>query len=110
MEKSSKNCCLDDMRKLTRYRTLDPIEIGRRLLAIREAEEMQSGDFARSVGIDPSSYSKIEQGNKALKMEMGYVVAETYGVTMDYIYRGRLSDLPEKIAEHLRQKRKADDT
>ena len=109
MDISSKYGSLIVMAESNKTTSLDPIAIGKRLLAIREAENLQSGDFARSIGVDPSSYSKIEHGNKALNMEMGNMVAETYGVTMDFIYRGRLTDLPEKIAEHLRQKRKGTD-
>lgn len=103
MEISSKPRILRRMEPTNRNTRIDPVGIGERLRAIRESEQMQSGEFALSVGIDPSSYSKIEQGKKALKMEMGYQVAERYGVTMDFIYRGRLNDLPQKLAEHLRQ-------
>ncbi|MFD2855387.1 helix-turn-helix domain-containing protein [Seohaeicola zhoushanensis] len=83
--------------------------MGARLRIVREALGLSSGDFARSVGIDPSSYSKIESGNKPLKMDMGFAIAEAYGVTMDYLYRGRLTDLPDRVAEHLRQTLKGQD-
>lgn len=89
-----------------RIAKLDAAQIAKRLRIVRQALGVTSGDFARSIGVDPSSYSKIEAGAKPLKMEMGFAVAETYGVTMDYLYRGLESDLPAKIAAHLRQTRK----
>ena len=82
---------------------VDLIGVGDRLRLVRESFELNSGDFARSIQVDPSSYSKIEKGEKPLKMEMGFKVAEIYGVTMDYLYRGRLVDIPEKVLAHHRQ-------
>lgn len=109
MEKTSRTVLHCLMSKPKQISKIDMIGIGQRLRAIRETEGLSSKDFALSVHIDPSSYSKIENGTKALKMEMGYIVAERYGVSMDFIYRGRLTDLPEKISAHLRQVRNSTD-
>ena len=106
MEISSRPAKRSAMKKRKQFPQVDLLGIAARLVSIREAYGLRSGDFARSVGIDPSSYSKIEQGEKPLKMEMGYSISETYGVSMDFLYRGLVADLPEKIAEHLRQTRK----
>jgi transcriptional regulator with XRE-family HTH domain len=82
---------------------IDLQNVGIRLAAIREASGLSSGDFARTVDIDPSSYSKIELGKKSLNADMGFRVAERWGVSMDFLYRGSLNGLPENILNSLRQ-------
>ncbi|WP_420023738.1 helix-turn-helix domain-containing protein [Cereibacter azotoformans] len=69
-----------------------------RIEALREALGLEKGDFALSFGVDPSSYSKILKGDKPLKVEMGYALAERWGVTLDFIYRGSLDRLPDRYA------------
>lgn len=77
--------------------------VGLRLRAVRISTGLNAQDFAGSVDIDKSSYSKIEQGKKALNADMAYRVAQTWAVSMDFLYRGRLTDLPANILDSLRQ-------
>lgn len=83
--------------------SIDYERVGERLEAIRLAVGMNKGDFARSFGLDESSYSKIIQGKKPLKADYAFEIWEKYSVPMDYIYRGRLTDLPASLAEALRR-------
>lgn len=62
---------------------------------------MTRADFAASVEIDATSYGKIEKGDKPLKAEMAYRIAEKWAVTMEYLYRGRLTEIPPKLADSL---------
>lgn len=78
---------------------IDPNAVAERLRILRIYYEKNQGEFADSIGLDRSSYSKIEQGKKPLKAEMAFAIAERWGVSMDYIYRGRLTELPHKIAD-----------
>lgn len=80
-------------------KTIDPAAVGERLVQLRDFHEINQGDFADSVGIDRSSYSKIERGTKPLKADMAYAISERWGVTMDFLYRGRLTDLPRGMAD-----------
>lgn len=76
----------------------DPVLVGLRLEALRKAlgiTEMK--DFAVLIGIDPSSYTKIKDGKKPLKSEMGYRAGRRFGVSMDYFYDGDVSRLPESL-------------
>lgn len=82
---------------------IDLQNVGQRLEAVREALGLQKGGFAQSFGVDPSSYSKIIKGEKPLKADMAFMIAEKWGISMDYLYRGRLSDLPASVAEKLRK-------
>lgn len=86
-------------------KTIDPLAVGERLVRLRHYHGVNQGEFADSVGIDRSSYSKIERGAKALKADMAFAIAERWGVSMDFLYRGRLDDLPHKMAENLMSNR-----
>lgn len=78
-----------------------PLAVGERLAALRAYKGLNKADFADGVGIDRSSYTKIERGEKPLKAEMAYKIAERHGVSMDFIYRGRLTELPPSLADSL---------
>lgn len=75
--------------------------VGVRLEALRgalgETTELDKGPFALSFGLDPSSYSKVILGKKALKSEHAFALAERWGVTMDFLYRGDLSKIDENL-------------
>ena len=81
---------------------IDPILVGRRLEALRSALSIDKADFADASLIDRSSYSKIIQGKKLLKIEMGFIVSKKWGVTLEYIYKGDLSGL-SKLDETTRK-------
>lgn len=78
---------------------IDMAGVGRRLEALRHALDLSRKDFADSFGLDPSSYTKTVDGEKQLRSEAAYVIAERWNVSMDYIFRGRLADLPEHLRE-----------
>ena len=77
---------------------IDLAGVGLRLEALRAATGLEKRVFAATVGIDKSSYSKIIQGEKPLKAEMGYAVAMRWNVSMDYLYRGVLDGLPPNLS------------
>lgn len=81
---------------------IDLKNVGARLEKIRAAHNLRKGEFAASFGLDPSSYSKIIKGEKPLLADAAYTISEKWGVTMDYIYRGRLTGLPEDLSKSLR--------
>lgn len=84
---------------------IHPAHVARRLIALREALELGPSEFADSVGIDRSSYTRIEKGEKPLHQYMAFDVATIHGVSMGYLYMGlvRDSDLPEKHADAIRK-------
>jgi transcriptional regulator with XRE-family HTH domain len=86
---------------MSKHSPFNPEAVGRRLEVLRLHHGMTKADFSNSVGIDATSYGKIEKGLKPLKADMAYRVAERWGVTMDFLYRGRLTELPAKIADKL---------
>lgn len=78
-----------------------PEAVGKRLIALRTYRGKNRAEFAESVDIDATSYGRIEKGLKPLKADMAYRIAERWGVSMDYLYRGRLTELPEALADNL---------
>lgn len=78
-----------------------PESVGARLQALREYHRLNQAEFAQSVQIDPTSYGRIEKGKKPLKADMAFRIAERWGVSMDFLYRGRLTELPPKLADSL---------
>jgi transcriptional regulator with XRE-family HTH domain len=83
---------------------IHPERVALRLSALREAAGLSRAEFADSLRINRSSYTLIEDGRKPLNHRMGYDVAVRYGVTMDYLYRGSISDkdLPDSLAHKIR--------
>ncbi|WP_235842893.1 helix-turn-helix domain-containing protein [Cereibacter sphaeroides] len=82
---------------------LDQKGVSARLEALREALSLDKGEFAQSFGLDPSSYSKVLKGSKPLKSEHGHAIAEAWGVTMDFIYRGDLSRMEDALRARVMQ-------
>ena len=86
---------------MDRHSPFHPEAVGKRLTALREHHGRTRADFAASVQIDPTSYGKIEKGLKPLKADMAFRIAERWGVSMDFLYRGRLTELPADLADQL---------
>ena len=90
-----------DMKNREKMPQIDMAGVGRRLEALRQALNLSRKDFADSFGLDPSSYTKTVVGEKQLRSEAAYIIAESWGVSMDYIFRGRFTDLPEHLRESI---------
>jgi transcriptional regulator with XRE-family HTH domain len=76
-----------------------PEAVGQRLEALRLHHALNQSEFSKSVNIDQTSYGRIEKGLKPLKADMAFRIAERWGVSMDYLYRGRLTELPPALAD-----------
>lgn len=72
---------------------IDQKNVGMRLEALRLALDMTRAEFAQSFDLDPSSYTKTVNGEKALRSHAAFAIAEQWGVSMDYLFRGRLTDI-----------------
>lgn len=72
--------------------------VAERLIALREAIGLQKGEFADVIGIDRSSYSKIEKGKKPLLPPHAYKIFTLYGVDMNYLYLGQIGGLPDRLS------------
>jgi transcriptional regulator with XRE-family HTH domain len=86
---------------MDKHSPFHPESVGMRLRALREHHEQTKAQFADSVSIDRTSYINIERGTKPLKADMAYKIAERWGVSMDFLYRGRLTEIPPSLADNL---------
>ncbi|MDF2234847.1 helix-turn-helix transcriptional regulator [Albimonas sp. CAU 1670] len=78
--------------------------VAERLVALREALGMKSAHFADVIGVDRSSYSKIESGKKPLLPPVALKIWKLFGVDMNFIYLGQIRGLPESLSSTVTQK------
>lgn len=71
-----------------------PPAVGRRVTALRMALKLKPAEFADSIQVDRSSLTKIEKGTAGLSLRSGMFLRQLYGVGLNFIYMGDLSDLP----------------
>lgn len=75
--------------------------IAQRLIALRAALGVSKAEFADVIGIDRSSYTKIEKGEKPLLPYTAYRIFERYGVDMNFIYLGQVGGVPSSLSKKL---------
>ena len=80
-------------------RNLDAIAA--RLRATREAFGLGQNEFARRAGIASNTYNQYEQAKNLPRLDFANQLCDTYGITLDWIYRGDTAGLPLQIANLL---------
>ena len=101
MEILSILCLLTGMNNRNNLPQIDKVGVGHRLEALRHALGLSRKAFSASFGLDPSSYTKTVNGEKQLRSEAAFIIAERWGVSIDYLLRGRLSELPEHLRDRI---------
>ena len=77
------------------------IEVGDRLRAVREALELSQSDVARAIDVRANTYNQWEHGKRLIDPLVASRLCDQFGVTMDWIYRGNMSSLPQHLAAKL---------
>lgn len=72
-------------------------DIGLRLQAIRESTGLNPTEFTELIGVNYTRYLNWESGQRRLLPDEAIKLCEKFDVSLDFIYRGILSALPEKI-------------
>ncbi|MGH1414858.1 MAG: helix-turn-helix domain-containing protein [Pelagimonas sp.] len=76
--------------------------IGKRLEAIRLGfSEPSQKAWAEKHGFGATQYNNWEKGSRRIPVEAAEKLCDTYGLTLDAIYRGRLDGLSEKLMNML---------
>lgn len=73
-----------------------PERVGPRVTALRETLNMSKAQLADSIGLDRSTLTKVEKGEMGLDIARGEAIAVLYGFGLDFIYRGDVSDVPDR--------------
>lgn len=77
-------------------------EIGQRLRRFREVvTKLKQKEFANQNGFQDTRYTNWETGERRIPPEHAMALCEKYGLTLDYIYRGRVNTLPLDLAVKL---------
>lgn len=87
------------MEESSRSIPCEPAVVAVRLAALRMALGLTKAEFADQIGIDRSSYTKIEKGNKPLLPQNAFRLYKLYGVDMNYIYLGQILSLPSSLSK-----------
>jgi transcriptional regulator with XRE-family HTH domain len=82
-----------------RQHPYEPAVVAPRLIAIRAALGLNKATFADMIGVDRSSYTKIEKGEKPLLPPSAYRIYKLYGVDMNFIYLGQVGGLPVSLSK-----------
>lgn len=87
----------DPMSKSQEY-----IEIGQRLRQIRHGfSDLNQKEWAALNGISESRYNNWENGTRRIPVDDAEMIADRYGLTLDFIYRGRRDRLPDTFMKSL---------
>jgi DNA-binding XRE family transcriptional regulator len=78
-----------------------PERVGPRIRAMRETIALSPAQLADTIGLDRSTLSKIEQGKVGLGIHHGEAIAAQFGFGLNFIYRGDLSDVPDRYRSRL---------
>lgn len=88
------------------YMALHPEDqraIGMRLKAFRKAVGASQEDLTTLLGGEGNSlWANYEAGDRRIKIDKALILCRTYGVTLEWIYRGQRHTLPEPLREEIR--------
>lgn len=81
--------------------------IGKRLEITRQVLGLAQNVFCERAGIATNTYNQYERGKKRPSIENAISLCETYGLTLDWIYRGDPSGLRYETADAIKALRQA---
>lgn len=80
----------------------DAIEaVAARLQAAREALGLTKREFAERAGMGEQTYGPFENGVRPLSLVAAKKIRKAHGLTLEFMYFGKIDDLPHKIAAKL---------
>lgn len=82
----------DEQPRLTEreQNTLDKREVGKNITRIRDAQDLTQAELAEKIGVDHTTISKIESGNRNLLMSTFFTITSALHVTPNEIGPHRL--------------------
>ena len=75
--------------------------VAKRLELVRLALGLSKRDFAERAGMSEQAYGPFENGRRDLSLNAAKQIRRTYGIPLEFIYFGNISELPHKIAKEL---------
>ena len=80
-----------------------PEYVAKRLQLFRKSLGLRQVDLARELGWSQQKWGQWEKGRRIPNIPDMIELAERYGVTLDYVYRGDMSRLPEWMSKKIRE-------
>lgn len=76
--------------------------IGRRLISIREAfSDLNQKEWADKHGFNQTQYNNWETGLRRISVDDAEKLSDLYGLTLDFVYRGRRDGLSDTALKKL---------
>lgn len=76
-------------------------EIAKRLRLLREALDNTQASMASLAGVTPAAWGNYESGLRRIRVDEALRLCSALGVTLDWVYRGNMSQLPIELGEKL---------
>jgi transcriptional regulator with XRE-family HTH domain len=80
--------------------------VGKRLRYTCKALRLTSRDFSASIDVRPNTYSQWETGSRLMDIVSATALADRYGLTLDWLYRGDVDTLSHALARKLIEQEK----
>lgn len=77
-------------------------EVGNRLRLVRRVLDLNQGEFGERAGIQRSTYSQIENGERLPSIESAIALCDAYRISLDWIFRGQPGDMSIKLWDGIR--------
>jgi transcriptional regulator with XRE-family HTH domain len=74
------------------------IDIGIRLKMVRKHLGHTQANFSKIHNYSQPQYANWESGFRRIPIESAAILEERYGITLDFIFLGRLKTLPHNLA------------
>ena len=73
----------------------DPVAVGRRLVAMREALSLRKSEIADGLRCDRTTWGKYEAAERDLTLAVAWRIHRLYGFTLDFNFDGKSYGVPE---------------
>lgn len=74
-----------------------PIDIGRRIVTLREALGHNAASFCVLTGLGQSTLANYESGLRRPELDKAILIVQKTGVTLDWLYLGDRAGLPSRL-------------
>ena len=78
-------------------------QITRRLTQLLEALEITAAELCRQTGLATNRWSQYETGERRITLDAALILCERYKITLDWIYFGDESGMPQRIVSKFRE-------
>lgn len=84
------------------FAEMRPERIGHRLRLLREALGLKPAEMADRLGIERTYWSRFENGKRPVTETTAALLADRFGVTLDFLILGKWQGVPMDLAERMR--------